>query len=462
MIEKLEIKINKLKRKLNPKFVGVFLFMLFAALMIFSLYMTNEFKRAKTSSQDEYNKAMYSAVGYINNVEVDLAKLLVTSTPRLTSFTLADIWKQSNLAKESLETIPITQNAMANASKYLTQVSDFSYNLMKENISNQKISQEEYNSIKDIYSKAQILYNAMQDIYDDLNDGKIKWDELEKKGNDELPNVEVGSSLSSLDNVGKAFQNYEGLIYDGAFSDHLLESTPKLLKDNLVSSDDAKEYIYNLFGKDIINNILLKDESNGRLELYNFEVIFNNSKIKKNISITKKDCRLYLMLSDRRVKDENLSVKEAKQKGLEFLKSIGIENVKDTYYQKVEKMAVINYAAMQDGVILYPDLIKIKVALDDGEICSVESQGYIFNHILRKDINPSITKEKAQSVINKNIEILSSDIAIIPTESKNEILTYEFKGKIDNREFLIYINAHTGQEEKVLLIINSENGILTM
>ena len=68
----------------------------------------------------------------------------------------------------------------------------------------------------------------------------------------------------------------------------------------------------------------------------------------------------------------------------------------------------------------------------------------------------------ARKTINSDIEIISFDIAVIPTEYNTEILTYEFKGKIDDREFLIYINANTGEEEKVLLIIDSENGILTM
>ena len=240
MIEKLEIKINKLKRKIDPRIAKVVVFMIFGALIIFSLEMTNNFKRAKNSTQDEYNKSMYSAVSYINNVEVDLAKLLVTSTPKMTSVTLADIWKQANLAKESLEAIPVSQNALSNASKYLTQVSDFSYSLMKQNISEEKITDEEYDSIKNIYGKAQELSKSMQDIYDDLNDGVIKWDELEKRGNEELSNMQIGESMSSIAKVSKAFQNYEGLIYDGAFSDHILTQTPKSLEDYDTSEDQAK------------------------------------------------------------------------------------------------------------------------------------------------------------------------------------------------------------------------------
>ena len=51
---------------------------------------------------------------------------------------------------------------------------------------------------------------------------------------------------------------------------------------------------------------------------------------------------------------------------------------------------------------------------------------------------------------------------LIHTKSNSEILKYKLKGKIDNREFLIYINADNAREEKVLLVIDNKNGVLTM
>lgn len=459
MIEKIEIKLNKLKKKVNKKVLNVAIFMTFGALIIFSLEMTNNFKRQKNLVQDEYNKSMYLAVSYINNVEVDLAKLLVTSTPKMSAVTLADIWKQANLAKECLEQIPVGQNSMANASKYLTQVSDFSYTLMKQNISDIKLTEEEYEKLKHIYEDSSKLSSKMSDIYDDLNAGRIKWDELEKIGNEKLPDNDISNSISE---VGKTFQNYEGLIYDGAFSDHLLSSEPKFLSQKEISEDDAKKYIEEVILNDEkIDKIEFKGESNGKIELYNFDVTLD-SKQKRTISITKNDCKLYLMIGDKKVKEQNISVEEAKKRGMEFLNKLGIDNMTETYYQKTENMIVINYAATQDGVILYPDLIKVKISLDDGKVYGVEAAGYIFNHTTRNNLKPSISKEKAKSILNSSIEIISSDMALIPTESNSEILTYEFKGKIDNREFLIYINADNAREEKVLLVIDNKNGVLTM
>lgn len=459
MIEKIEIKLNKLKKKVNKKVLNVAIFMTFGALIIFSLEMANNFKRQKNLVQDEYNKSMYLAVSYINNVEVDLAKLLVTSTPKMSAVTLADIWKQANLAKECLEQIPVGQNSMANASKYLTQVSDFSYTLMKQNISDIKLTEEEYEKLKHIYEDSSKLSSKMSDIYDDLNAGRIKWDELEKIGNEKLPDNDISNSISE---VGKTFQNYEGLIYDGAFSDHLLSSEPKFLSQKEISEDDAKKYIEEVILNDEkIEKIEFKGESNGKIELYNFDVTLD-SKQKRTISITKNDCKLYLMIGDKKVKEQNISVDEAKKRGVEFLNKLGIDNMIETYYQKTENMIVINYAATQDGVILYPDLIKVKISLDDGKVYGVEAAGYIFNHTPRNNLKPSISQEKAKSILNSSLEIISSDMALIPTESNSEILTYEFKGKIDNREFLIYINADNAREEKVLLVIDNKNGVLTM
>lgn len=459
MIEKIEIKLNKLKKKVNKKVLNVAIFMTFGALIIFSLEMTNNFKRQKNLVQDEYNKSMYLAVSYINNVEVDLAKLLVTSTPKMSAVTLADIWKQANLAKECLEQIPVGQNSMANASKYLTQVSDFSYTLMKQNISDIKLTEDEYEKLKHIYEDSSKLSSKMSDIYDDLNAGRIKWDELEKIGNEKLPDNDISNSISE---VGKTFQNYEGLIYDGAFSDHLLSSEPKFLSQKEISEDDAKKYIEEVILNDEkIDKIEFKGESNGKIELYNFDVTLD-SKQKRTISITKNDCKLYLMIGDKKVKEQNISVDEAKKRGMEFLNKLGIDNMTETYYQKTENMIVINYAATQYGVILYPDLIKVKISLDDGKVYGVEAAGYIFNHTTRNNLKPSISQEKAKSILNSSIEIISSDLALIPTESNSEILTYEFKGKIDNREFLIYINADNAREEKVLLVIDNKNGVLTM
>ena len=73
-----------------------------------------------------------------------------------------------------------------------------------------------------------------------------------------------------------------------------------------------------------------------------------------------------------------------------------------------------------------------------------------------------ISKEEAKKTLNKQLNIESEGLAYIPTEWRTEILCYEFKGNVEGKEFLVYINAENGREEDILVITNTPNGTLTM
>ena len=112
-------------------------------------------------------------------------------------------------------------------------------------------------------------------------------------------------------------------------------------------------------------------------------------------------------------------------------------------------------------VIIYPDLIKVKVALDDGSVLGIETSGYLNSHTTRTFTNNIISKEKAKEVLNKDLQVESENLAIIPTKWNTEVFCWEFKGKVDDNEFLVYINAETGKEEDILIILNTPEGTLT-
>ena len=136
--------------------------------------------------------------------------------------------------------------------------------------------------------------------------------------------------------------------------------------------------------------------------------------------------------------------------------------MKETYFIKEGHIVTINYAYNDNGVIIYPDLIKVKIALDNGEILGIETAGYLNSHTERSYVEPKISIDQAREKINSKLEILSENMAIIPTEWKTEINCYEFKGKVGEREFLVYINVETGKEEDILVILDTPGGTLTV
>ena len=124
-------------------------------------------------------------------------------------------------------------------------------------------------------------------------------------------------------------------------------------------------------------------------------------------------------------------------------------------------IVTINYAYSQNDVTIYPDLIKLKIALDNGEVLGIETTGYLNSHTERNIPEVKVSKEKALENLNEKLEIKSEGLAIIPTEWQTEVFCLEFKGTIDEMDFLVYVNAETGKEEDILLIVNTPNGTLT-
>ena len=159
---------------------------------------------------------------------------------------------------------------------------------------------------------------------------------------------------------------------------------------------------------------------------------------------------------------ETLGVDKVKEIGREFLASRGYKNMKDTYYIKEDSTATVNYAYEQDGVVVYSDLIKVKIALDNGEVVGFESKGYIMNHTERDIPEPKFTEAQIKENFMGKRDLSTIGLAIIPTNFGTEIFCYELKGKLNDRDFLVYINAETGAEEQVLIIIDTPNGILTL
>lgn len=449
---------NRLKK--GHMFSIICVLLIIVAILGFILYKKQ--REYRQASENSYNLAFYELVGYVQNVEAYLAKSIISSTPEKSADTLTNLWREANLAQSYLSRLPIESQELENTAKFLNQVSDYSYSLSRKNINDEQLSNEDFKNLKDLHSYSIELENTLNQLSADLNEGRLSWGELTNKGNVAFAQQVDNISKESFSNLEENFHEYTGLIYDGAFSEHLTGVEKKGLTGDDIDENQAKEKIEEFIGNENIKETnSLGFSENATIPVYDFSVNTNDEK-NINISISKKGGHVVAMNVNRDVDVEAITQEEANQKGKDFLNSKGFKNIKETYYLKQEGIVTVNYAYVQENVVIYPDLIKVKIALDNGDIMGIETTGYLNNHEERNISNIKISKDRAKEKLNRNLEIQSEGLAIIPTNWKTEILCYEFKGKIDNREFLVYINAENGKEEDILIITNTPNGTLTM
>ena len=413
-------------------------------------------------AQNNYTESFSNLVNYVNNVENYLAKSLISKSSEHSAKTLTQIWKDSNLALVYLSRISAQNEELSQTAKFLNQISDYSYSLSRKNIEGERLNSDDMNNLETLYKYSVGLEETLNRLSDELYSGDISWNTLDSS----LNNNKFAQSVDSINvfsNIDSNLNEYEGLIYDGAYSDHINKIEKLGLTGEDINEETAKIKVKDFFGEENVVNI----ETNGFLEeadipSYDFSVSLKDHPQKYSISISKKGGHVVQTSLDREVTEEKISYQEANEIGKNYLENKGFENMKETYFVKQENVITVNYAYNDNGIIVYPDLIKVKIALDNGDILGIEAEGYLNSHTERKYVEPKITKEEAREKINEKLEILSESRAIIPTEWKTEINCYEFKGKVEDREFLVYINVETGEEEDILVILDTPGGTLTV
>lgn len=464
-MNKIREKLLDFKHRLSDRRMYSIVLVVIAAVAGWGIY---QYKRAgdlRVELDNQYNRAFFELTGYVNSVENILLKSLITATPEKTGSMLQEAWRQSNLAQTNLGQLPVSQQVLANTSKFLTQVGDLAFALNTQAMSGDSMNDEQYNTIQQLHGFAVSLMESLNELQGQLTAGRLKWGDLANKGTPLFQKASSSMPMDSFENIDKGFQEYPTLIYDGPFSDHLAKAEPKGITGEMMDSEKAKDGIRKFFGADRIKAIQDTGRNDGGpINTYSYTVTFNDAPESQSatIDVTQKGGHVFWMLYDRPVSDEGITMDQAKEIGRKFLENMGYKNMVDTYYLKEDGSATINYAYKQNNVVIYPDLIKVKVALDNGGIVGYEAKGYLASHTTRDIPKAAITEKQAKASITAKAQIISSGMALIPTEFMTEIYTYEFKGKINERDFLVYINALTGKEENVLIIIDTPNGTLTM
>ncbi len=429
---------------------------LLVGISVFAIYQFKQKQNLEIQLDNQYARSFYEMTEYVENIETDLRKSMLVSSPAQLAQLAGNIYRTSNSAKACLGELPTGALQLDNTSRFLSQVGDYTYVLSQNAINGENISDEQYTDIENLTEYAAQLSKALSETRTAVENGDVTF--TAKNG----LNVAYAANgiIENLENVETSFQEYPSLIYDGPFSEHIENiQSPMLSAATEIGVEEARRRASEFLKLPPELAIYDGDTKNTAMDAYNF---CTEAEDRQCVSITKKGGLVLYYIKNRDVNEEKISFDEATRLAGDFLQQNGFYSMEQSYYEKLDGIAVINFAYVQDGIKCYSDLIKVKVALDNGEILGVETGGYLMNHESRVIAPPSISLDEAASKLSPHLEYKSANLALIPKDSLEEVLCYEFHGSFAGKNFIIYVNAFNGREEKILMLIESENGILTI
>ncbi len=419
---------------------------IFLCLFISFLTTSNNYR---IQLENSYMKSFYEMVDNVNSLEVDLSKIVATNNITSQRELLSGIYETCMVGVTNVNNLPISNEKLTEINSLLNTTGGFSYSLLLNNYKGNLITEKDYKQIESIY-------NSVVALRYDINEyvAKLKYDYniLDEINFKDSSGSEFSAGFTGSESASKETPT---LIYDGPFSDSVVNREIKGLENKNYTLDEVYNYLSQIF---VDKDIEYLGDTNGKFETFNFKI---SNVVELYVSVTKKGCVLLDISALGSGEGKTISTEEGIELAEGFASSLGFENMYQVWYQQTGNILYVNLAPIVNRVIYYPDLIKVKVDLSMSSVVGWEAVNYATNHIERT-FTSSIGILDAMSNVSSLMSITERNLCIIPDKFVGEISAYEFICTWENYTYYIYIDANTGEEVNILRVIDTSNGQLLM
>ncbi len=429
---------------------SIALMLLSACLMAAVTFSLAHNTRALRAVERTYEQNLYDLSDNLNNIEVNLSKLMIAPEGRFATALLTDVYSEAQAAEKAFASLPVDWHASEEAAGFLNRVADFAISYQQALIGG-RTGKGYTDCIEDMYIAARRLNAEISDSVSLVSQNKL--DIRKITSGKPFSYRQSGKSMISHHSV-----EYPELIYDGPFSDGRAD----------------EEYRW-FEGSESITLARAKEIASEILQEWEVETITSAGKSAQEplfeLSATCKRGDAYMSVSEHGGKLVNLSISRpigaimlgetsAKACAKDFAARMGY-NVEPVWYQSIGGVAYVNLAPVENDVVLYTDLVKVKVALDNGEALGLEAKNYCLNHTVR-DVTLTMNKNAVPTLIDSRLRLKLVRGALIPVENGGERLCYEAACEYKGLDYFIYLDGATGETVKIMRTVDSDQGSLVM
>ena len=408
-----------------------------AVAVALALWQFREAKAAEITVRAGRERAYYSALDSLTNLEADLSKALVASGPGQHALLLGRVSSLAGAASENLSALPAAYGADESGLKFLGQTADYAQTLAAAAAEGRTLSETDVRQLSQLMQKSGELRRHLE------NGEGFAYD---------APSEE--QKLSGIE--------YPSLLYDGPFSDGVRQGAPRGLSGEEITSEQAVEA-----GRAFLGAARAQRASDMQGPIPCWGVSAETDGVTITLQVTRQGGKILWMAPETAGFETKLGMEACVARAREFLESHGFGEMEPSFTQQYDGLAVISFAAVQDGVTLYPDLVKAQVRMDTGEVVGLEANNYWMNHTERENLVPQVDEQQALRAVSGRLTVTGSRLCVIPVDDgldsgKTEKLCWEFAGEWNGSRYFVYIDAETGEEEKVLKVVAGNGGTLTI
>lgn len=399
--------------------------------------------------ENVYQKNLYDLVESVNNTETKLSKILASNSSTYQKKLLAEIAQNSELAENSIASLPISQNSLADSVKFINQMGGYTQTLADQ------ISQGKNLSSQDL--------STLSKLQQSVNDMKAQINKFVKKVQQNYSILDQSFNLDGdfnnftieISKIKGEGVDYPVMIYDGPFADSTLDKTVKGLKGDTLTEQECQKEVEKCFKN--CAEISYSGEINSRFETYTYHVTNSDSQV-LFVQVSKVGGHVITVSGQGSTSGEkNITEEDAKNIALDFAKQNGVENPQIVWIEGVNNHIYLNIAPTENDIILYPDLVKVKVDMASGTVIGYDATNYFINHMPRALKKTGHNANEFKSNLPKDMAVKNQRLVLAPLDYNREVICFEYECEKEGATYYFYLNAENGEEENVLKVIQTDD-----
>lgn len=443
------------KLRIAHYFIFAAVTLLITAVITLSVFLgltLNDRNSLSTRSSNAYTSSYYTLTDSLLQIENNLSKMRVVRTPSLQSELLVKAAINAEVAEQCLTSLSVSGANMYSTIKFCNQVGDYSLYLLKKLDNGESLSDTDYSALDKLYETTYSLGVKLNSLSEKISAGEYDFADL---------GAEDDAFSAVVSDIADGAIEYPALIYDGPFSDGLEDPSPVALKGEEITSEEGIDMVKAYLSDYGDIDVKFEGELGGYIECYSYS--FTAGNVSGNAMLSKIGGALVMADVNDTVTDPQYTKEQGVELAEQYCDKIGIKGMTAVWACVTDSELYVNLCYEEDGIIYYPDMVKIKVSLQSGKITGFEGREYIYNHTERDtDYSVNITEEEALAASYGEMTVESIRLVVIPLDAGGEKLTYEVYGTIDGYGFFVYVDASTGKDVRVLQVIDSDEGELLM
>lgn len=384
----------------------------------------------------------------VDGMDAALQKSGYAVTPGMTASLCAEIYSRSQTASASLGALPFPIQELEQTASFLNTTGDYAVYLLRRSGGGEDMSDEDRENLRKLSDSAALLSDNLRQLRTDMADGLVS----AAAGEAGLPSLS-----DSFLQMEQEFPELPVLVYDGPFSSDVADRTARMLEGAKEIDLDAAILVATGFLGVRTNLAAAAGDTAGKLPVWRITVG------DYTVSITRQGGYVAQAISSRVPGRTVLSVEDGLAAARGILDRRRLGPMAESYHIMEGNALTVTFCAKEGDAVCYPDMVKVTVAMDNGELLRFDAEGYLTCHGPRELPAASFSAADAAERVPEGLELIEQRLAVIPTAGTAELFCRELICRNgEGRHLLLYFNAVTGAQERILLLLEDESGTLAL